>query len=47
MRAELPKELKRLEDMGIIEDVKGPPTWASTIVCFPKPNNPEKKFVGA
>ena len=26
MRAKLSKELKRLEDMGIIEDVKGPTT---------------------
>ena len=42
MRAKLSKELKRLEDMGIIEDVKGPTTWASPIVCFPKPNNPEE-----
>ena len=42
MRAKLSKELKRLEDMGIIEDVKGPMTWASPIVCFPKPNNPEE-----
>eukprot|EP00112_Aurelia_sp_Birch-Aquarium-sp1_P023569 Seg707.7 transcript_id=Seg707.7/GoldUCD/mRNA.D3Y31 product="putative protein K02A2.6" protein_id=Seg707.7/GoldUCD/D3Y31 len=42
MRDKLSKELKRLEDMGIIEDVIGPTTWASPIVCFPKPNNPEE-----
>ena len=42
MRAKLSKELQRLEDMGIIEDVQGPTTWASPIVCFPKPNNPEE-----
>ena len=29
-------------DMGIIEDIKGPTTWASPIVCFRKPNNSEE-----
>lgn len=41
MRKKVSKELKRLESLDIIESVKGPTTWVSPIVCFPKPNNPE------
>lgn len=42
MRKRLSKELKRLESLDIIESIKGPTTWVSPVVCFPKPNKPDE-----
>ena len=41
LRHRLAQEIQRLEDMGIIEDAKGPTPWVSPIVVFPKPKDPE------
>jgi hypothetical protein len=35
-------ELKRLEDLDVIEKVEGPPSWIFSIVVAPKPKNPNK-----
>jgi hypothetical protein len=34
--------LRRLESLDIIESITGPTSWASPIICFPKPNNPDQ-----
>ena len=38
LRKQVAKELKKLEQDGIIEDVKGPTPWISPLVIVPKPN---------
>ena len=38
VRKQVSQELKRLENDGIIEDVKGPTPWISPLVVVPKPN---------
>ena len=35
-------ELRRLQEFDIIEDVKGPTPWVSSIVAAHKPGNPEQ-----
>jgi hypothetical protein len=35
-------ELKRLEELDIIEKVDGPTPWVSPIVVAPKPKNPDE-----
>ena len=39
MRKKIETELKRLEELDIIENVKGPTPWISPIVVVPKKNN--------
>ena len=39
MRKKVEAELKRLEELDIIEKVKGPTPWISPIVVVPKKNN--------
>ncbi|GAB1600597.1 hypothetical protein Ahia01_000337700 [Argonauta hians] len=41
LRKKVDAELKRLEDLDIIEKVEGPTPWVSPIVATPKPKNPE------
>ena len=41
LRHRLAQEIQLLEDMGIIEDAKGPTPWVSPLVVFPKPKDPE------
>ena len=41
MRKKVEAELQRLQELDIIEDVKGPTPWVSPIVAAPKPGNPE------
>ncbi|XP_033099920.1 uncharacterized protein K02A2.6-like [Anneissia japonica] len=42
MREKVEKELRKLEDQGIIERVKRPTPWVSPIVVVPKPRNPDE-----
>ena len=42
MRKKVEAELQRLQELDIIEDVKGPTPWVSPIVAAPKPGNPEQ-----
>ena len=42
LRQKVEAELKRLEDLDIIEKVEGPTPWVSPIVAAPKPKNPEQ-----
>ncbi|XP_062610190.1 uncharacterized protein K02A2.6-like [Saccostrea cucullata] len=41
-RKELEQELKKLEEMDIIEKVDGPTPWVSPILVAPKPKNPDQ-----
>ena len=42
MRKKVEDELKRLEDLDIIERVEGPTPWVSPIVVAPKPKKPDE-----
>ena len=42
MRKRVEDELKRLEELDIIEKVDGPTPWVSSIVVAPKPNKNAK-----
>ena len=42
MRKKAEDELKRLEDLDIIERVEGPTPWISPIVVAPKPKKPDE-----
>jgi hypothetical protein len=42
MRKKVEDELKRLEELDIIERVDGPTPWVSPIVVAPKPKNPDE-----
>lgn len=42
MRKKVEDELKRLEELDIIEKVDGPTPWVSPIVVAPKPKNPDE-----
>ncbi|XP_062614532.1 uncharacterized protein K02A2.6-like [Saccostrea cucullata] len=41
-RKKLEQELKKLEEMDIIEKVDGPTPWVSPILVAPKPKNPDQ-----
>jgi len=45
IRKQVDIELKRLEDMDIIEKVDGPTDWVSPIVVAPKPKSKTMKYV--
>jgi len=45
LRKQVEIELKRLEDMDIIEKVDGPTDWVSPIVVAPKPKSKTMKYV--
>ena len=40
MRQQLEEQLKRDEDLGVVERIEGPTPWVSPIVVAPKPNSP-------
>ena len=42
MRQKVERELRELQEKGIIERVSGPTPWVSPIVVTPKPKNPER-----
>ena len=42
MRKRVEEEIRRLEDLDIIEKVEGPTPWVSPIVAMPKPKKPEE-----
>jgi hypothetical protein len=42
LRKKVEDELKRLEELDIIERVDGPTPWVSPIVVAPKPKNPDE-----
>ena len=42
MRKRVEAEIKRLEDLDIIEKVEGPTPWVSLIVATPKPKKPDE-----
>nr|XP_034319592.1 uncharacterized protein K02A2.6-like [Crassostrea gigas] len=42
LRKKVEAELRRLEDLDIIEKVEGPTPWVSPIVVAPKPKNPDE-----
>ena len=42
MRKKVEYELKRLEELDIIEKVDGPTPWVSQIVVAPKQKNPDE-----
>ena len=42
MRKRVEEEIKRLEELDIIEKVDGPTPWVSPIVAMPKPKKPEE-----
>ena len=42
MRKRVEAEIKRLEELDIIEKVEGPTPWVSPIVAMPKPKKPEE-----
>ena len=42
LRKKVEQELKRLEDLDIIEKVDGPTPWVSPIVAAPKPKSPDE-----
>jgi hypothetical protein len=42
LRKKVEDELKRLEELDIIEKVDGPTPWVSPIVVAPKPKNPDE-----
>ena len=41
LRSKIEAELKKLEDLGIIEDTVGSTPWVSNMVAAPKPKDPE------
>ncbi|XP_014665329.1 PREDICTED: uncharacterized protein LOC106807502 [Priapulus caudatus] len=41
-REKLEKEVKRLEELDIIEKVDGPTPWVTPVVVAPKPKNPDE-----
>ena len=42
MRKRVEQEIKRLEELDIIEKVEGPTPWVSPIVAMPKPKRPDE-----
>ena len=42
VRQQLEEQLKRDEDLGVVERIEGPTPWVSPIVIAPKPNSPRQ-----
>lgn len=42
MRKQLEEQLRRDEELGVIERIEGPTPWVSPIVVAPKPKSPGK-----
>ena len=42
VRKQLEEQLRRNEELGVIERIEGPTPWVSPIVVAPKPNSPGK-----
>ena len=45
MRQQLEEQLKRDEDLGVVEQIEGPTPWVSPIVVAPKPKSPGQVHV--